>query len=166
MAQQYLVENCLNTGGAGVTQGLSTSIINVNNDVGGGVILNQADINRTGGAPQNGGSIDFLSIPNASRGKISIIQNTLVFQSGDDGILSNGTISIPKLTVIDPTFSATLVTPQTTLVGNAVASVYNAFVIQSQPPEALGQGESYELFSSKVIFTYHKHALPNHTVFD
>jgi hypothetical protein len=155
MAQQYLVENCLNTGGAGVIQGLTTSLININNDAGGGVISSKLDIIRgIDDVGKETGNIDFLSIPNASRGKIRIVDNTLIFQSGDNEEIGNGKVVIPELTVRNATNTNTLFSPITKIVGNSTANVYNGFSIRTGPPEFFGQGESYELISNKLIFTY------------
>lgn len=151
MAQQYLVENCLNTGGALVTQGLSTSIINVNDPQ--GVSVNQLNINRTGGVPQDGGYIIFTSIPYISRGKISIDRNNLVIESGDNDTLDNGNVTIPELLIIAPqTF---LKTPNTTLQGvGTIANVDEAFLIDLVDTQDVIQGHAYELNNSKLVFNY------------
>lgn len=151
MAQQYLAENCLNTGGALVTQGLSTSIINVNDPQ--GVSVNQLNIDRTGGVPQDGGYIIFGSIPYISRGKISIDRNNLVIESGDNDTLDNGNVTIPELLIIAPqTF---LKTTNTTLQGvGTIANVDEAFLIDLVDTQDLTQGNAYELNNSKLVFNY------------
>lgn len=151
MAQQYLVENCLNTGGALVTQGLSTSIINVNDPQ--GVSVKQLNIDRSGGVPQDGGYITFTSIPYISRGKISIDRNNLVIESGDNDTLDNGNVTMPELLIIAPqTF---LKTTNTTLQGvGTIANVDEAFLIDLVDTQDVIQGNAYELNNSKLVFNY------------
>lgn len=147
MAQQYLVDNCLNTGGAGVIQGLTTSIINIAPQ--GVSTEEEVGINTTAGPMQEGGYIDFLSIPNASRGRISIVQNALVLQSGDDGGLENGTISIPTLFIEQ----GRLLGSTTNLIGNADANVFVSMITNADIVN-LVQNTTNQLDQNKTIFTY------------
>ena len=147
MAQQYLVQNCLNTGGAGVTQNLSTSIINLAPQ---GVITEEeVNLNTTGGPMQQGGYIDFISIPNAARGRISTVLNALAFQSGDNAELSNGSVTIPTLTIQRGTLLGTTVN----LVQNASTKVSESLLI-NQRVDALVQNTTNALIGNKVTFTY------------
>lgn len=144
---QYLVQNCLNTGGADVIQGLSTNIINVSD--GGSTTENQLNLNKTGGPNPEGGNIDFVSIPNAARGSIINVANALVLQSGDDVALSNGSITIPTLFIQ----TGTLLGSTTKILGNADANVLVSFRINSDNV-ALVQNTTNQLEQNKTLFTY------------
>jgi hypothetical protein len=147
MAQQYLVENCLNTGG-GPGQYLSTTIINVSE--GGVVTPKDVNLRKTGGPNPEGGSIDFLSVPFASKGKISIVgYNSLVFQSGSDNELLDGTITIPTLFVEQGTFLGSV----TELIGNADANVFQTLLINADVVN-LVQNTTNQLQQNKLVFTY------------
>ena len=147
MAQQYLVQNCLNTGGAGVIQGLSTRIINLAPQ---GVITEEeVRINKTGGDNPQGGSIDFVSIPNAARGSFVIVGNALVLQSGDDDGLENGTITIPTLFIE----RGRLLGSTTTLTGNADANVLLSFITNADIV-TLVQNTTNQLEQNKTLFNY------------
>lgn len=147
MAQQYLVDNCLNTGNVGVIQGLTTSIINLAPQ---GVSTEEVlYINKTGGDNPQGGNIDFVSIPNAARGSIVIVANALVLQSGDDAGLENGTISIPTLFIEE----GRLLGSTTVLVGNADANIF-VNILTNADIVTLVQNTTNQLQQNKTIFNY------------